>query len=458
MTFKTSPSVSSENASETEAHSQPEGLRDAGVGAVGNRRRQPKRGRVRWIVCGLLFLATTINYMDRQVIGILKPTLMDHLGWNEIDYSNVIFAFQAAYALGYAGGGWFMDRVGVRLGYTLAVLFWSLAAMAHALVRTVAGFSLVRVALGLSEGGNFPAAIKTVSEWFPKKERALATGLFNAGSNVAVMVAPLFVLWLTARYGWPAAFLVTGALGLLWTFAWLPFYRGPNDHPMLSQAEREYIQSDPPDPVVKLSWRQLLKYRQTWAFVVGMLLVSPVWWFYLFWVPGFLHQRFGLNLMELGAPLVIIYLMADVGSIGGGWLSGWLVKRGWSLNAGRKTALLVCAVAVVPVAAASSVTSPWTATLLIGLAAAAHQGFSANLYTLVSDTAPRFTVSSIVGIGGMAAGIGGMFNAKLVGYVLQWTGNYLPLFVIASLTYLIAVGLIHWINPRLEPMRLGSQP
>ena len=413
-------------------------------------------GHWRWRICALLFLATTVNYMDRQVIGILKPTLMSELGWGEIDYSNIVFAFQAAYAVGYAGGGWFMDRVGVRVGYAAAVFFWSLAAMAHAWVRTVSGFSLVRVALGLAEGGNFPAAIKTVSEWFPKKERALATGIFNAGSNVAVMISPLLVLWLTTHFGWPSAFLVTGALGLFWLFLWLPLYRAPKEHPRISAAERDHIQSDPPDPVVKVPWRELLKHRQTWAFVTGMMLVSPVWWFYLFWVPGFLNRQHGLELMQLGPPLIVIYLLADVGSIGGGWFSGWLIKRGWTLNAARKTALLVCAVAVLPVAGASVVGDPWTATLLIGLAAAAHQGFSANLYTLVSDTAPRFTVSSIVGIGGLAAGIGGMFNAKLTGYVLEWTGNYLPLFLLASQAYLVALGLIHWINPRLEPMRFEA--
>ena len=414
-------------------------------------------GHFRWVICALLFAATTVNYMDRQIIGILKPTLMKDLGWSEIDYSNIIFAFQATYALGYAGGGWLMDRVGLRLGYTLAVFCWSLAALGHAFVRTVSGFCLMRAMLGLSEGGNFPAAVKAVSEWFPKRERALATGIFNAGSNVAVMTTPFLVLWLTARFCWPTAFWVTGALGLLWVFAWLPLYRSPEQHPRLSPAERAHIQSDPPDPVTNLSWGDLLKYRQTWAFVLGMLIVSPVWWFYLFWVPGFLNKRFGLELLQLGLPLVVIYLLADLGSIGGGWLSGQLIKRGWSVNAGRKTALLVCALAVLPVAAASSVSDAWTATLLIGVAAAAHQGFSANLYTLVSDTAPRRVVSSIVGIGGLAAGIGGMFNAKLAGYVLEWTGSYLPLFIIASLAYVIALALLQWLNPRLEPMRLPAK-
>lgn len=441
-------------------------------------------GWSRWGICALLFFATTLNYIDRQIIGILKPVLGKELGWNEIDYSNVVFAFQIAYAIGYAGAGRLIDRMGVRLGYVLAVLFWSLAAMAHALTRfippeaklgdwvssasqttqhwlwlipmTVLGFGAARFALGLAEGGNFPAAIKTVSIWFPKKERALATGIFNAGSNVGALAAPLLVPWLTIAYGWPTAFLVTGALGFAWIAAWWLFYRSPESHPRISPGELAYIRSDPPDPVVKISWLSLLRYRQTWAFVVGMFLSSPIWWFYLFWLADFLSKRYGLSLSKLSLPLVVVYLVADVGSIGGGWLSSRLIKQGWTVNAARKTAMLACALCVVPVFAASSVSSLWVATLLVGLAASAHQGFSANLYTLVSDTAPRQVVSSIVGIGGMAGAIGGMLYAKFTGYVLEWTHAYWPLFLIASCAYLVNLLLIHLLNPRLEPMRLGS--
>lgn len=440
-------------------------------------------GWSRWGICALLFFATTLNYIDRQVIGILKPELAKELGWNEIDYSNIVFAFQIAYAIGYAGAGRLIDRLGVRLGYALAVLFWSLAAMAHALTRlippesklggwipwawqgapnwllvvpmTVLGFSAARFALGLAEGGNFPAAVKTVSEWFPKKERALATGIFNAGSNVGALVAPLLVPWLTVTFGWPMAFLVTGALGFAWLASWWRLYHDPEKHPRISPAELAYIRSDPPDPGVKIPWLSLLRYRQTWAFVVGMFLSAPIWWFYLYWIPDFLNKKHGLNLLQLGPPLVAIYLMTDVGSIGGGWLSSWLLKRGWSVNAARKTAMLVCALCVVPVFAASSVSNLWVATFLVGLAASAHQGFSANLYTLVSDTAPRQVVSSIVGIGGMAGAIGGMFIAKLAGYVLQWTGEYRLLFMIAAFAYLVNLLLIHLLNPRLEPMDIG---
>jgi ACS family hexuronate transporter-like MFS transporter len=443
-------------------------------------------GRSRWGICALVFLATTLNYIDRQVIGILKPELARQLGWNEIDYSNVVFAFQVAYAIGYVGAGRLIDRLGVRRGYALAVLFWSLAAMAHALVRfvpleatlgdwaaplarlgangllvipmTVVGFSAARFALGLAEGGNFPAAVKTVSIWFPKKERALATGLFNAGSNVGALVAPLLVPWLTIRFGWPMAFLLTGALGFAWLAPWWRLYRDPEEHPRLAPAELAYIRSDPPDPMVKILWLSLLRYRQTWAFVVGMFLSGPIWWFYLFWIPDFLNKRYELDLLHLGPPLVVIYLMTDVGSIGGGWLSSWLLKRGWSVNAARKTAMLACALCVVPVFAASRVSHLWVATLLVGLAASAHQGFSANLYTLVSDTAPRQVVSSIVGIGGMAAAIGGMFIAKLAGYILEWTGEYRLLFLIAASAYLVNLTIIHVLNPHLKPMEFKAAP
>jgi len=430
-------------------------------------------GWVRWGICALLFFATTLNYIDRQVIGILKPGLAKHFGWSEIDYSNIIFAFQIAYAIGYAGAGRLIDKMGVRLGYALAVLFWSLAAMAHALnwyipigarfwimamPATVLGFSAARFALGLSEGGNFPAAIKAVSEWFPRKERALSTGIFNAGSNVGALAAPIMVPWLTVKFGWPMAFIATGALGFAWLVAWHLFYRSPEKHPRLSPAELAYIRSDPPDPVVKVPWLSLLRYRQVWAFVVGMFLSSPIWWFYLYWIPDFLNKKHGLDLLHLGPPLVAIYLIADVGSVGGGWLSSWLIKRGWTVNAARKTTMLVCAICVVPVFSASTVSNLWAATLLIGLAAAAHQGFSANLYTLVSDTAPRHMVSSIVGVGGMAGAIGGMFIAKLAGYILEWTGDYRILFGIAAGAYLVNLFIIHLINPRLKPMEFAVSP
>lgn len=416
----------------------------------------PKTTYYRWGICALLFFATTINYMDRQIIGVLKPVLQEQFHWSEIDYSNIVFWFQTAYAAGYAGAGWIMDKVGVRIGFFGAVLVWSIAAMSHGLARSVAGFSFVRFGLGLAEGGNFPAAIKTVSEWFPKKERAFATGLFNAGSNVGALLTPLIVPWITIHYGWPTAFFITGSLGFIWIIFWFLFYRKPTTHPRLSAAELSHIQSDPPDPDTKIPWLQLLQYRQTWAFVVGMFFTSPIWWFYLYWIPDFLNKRHGLDLIHLGPPLVVIYLMTDVGSIGGGWLSSYLMQRGWSINTSRKTALLVCALCVVPIFMASKVDNLWMAVFLVGLAASAHQGFSANLYTLVSDTCPRHSVSSIVGIGGMAGAIGGMFISKLAGYVLEWTGSYHVLFAIASSAYLAALGIIHILLPKLEPMRFKT--
>ena len=415
-------------------------------------------GWYRWLVCALLFFATTINYIDRQVIGILKPTLQEELHWSEIDYSNIVFAFQLAYALGYLLAGRLMDAIGVRIGFCLAVVLWSLAAMAHALVRTVAGFSLVRALLGLAEGGNFPGAVKGVSEWFPRKERALATGIFNAGSNVGALLTPLIVPVITVTFGWPMAFLITGALGFLWLLVWVFVYHSPERHPHVSPAERAYIRSDPPDPIRRIGWVELLRYRPTWAFAVGMFCTSPIWWFYLYWVPDFFHKRHGLDLLQLGPPLVVIYLLTDVGSVGGGWLSSWLIHRGLSVNAGRKIAMLVCALCVVPIFLAPQVSDLWSAVLLIGLAASAHQGFSANLYTLVSDTMPRASVSSVVGLGGMAGSIGGMFIAKLTGYVLEWTGQYLILFVIASSAYLLALLIIQLLVPRLEPVTPSPAP
>jgi MFS transporter, ACS family, hexuronate transporter len=417
---------------------------------------RPRIGHFRWVICGLLFLATTINYIDRQVIGILKPTLSQELHWSETNYADIVFMFQLAYAAGYALGGRVMDLIGVRLGYAAAVVFWSLAAMAHSLMRTVAGFQAVRFALGLSEGGNFPAAIKCVSEWFPKSERALATGIFNAGSNVGALVTPLLVPWITVTFGWPTAFLLTGISGFAWLICWLLWYQPPDHHPKLSLAEKAYIQGDPPDPPIKIPWLLLVRHRQTWAFAIGMFLSGPIWWMYLFWVPDFLHKKHGLDLLQLGPPLVVIYLMTDVGSIGGGWLSSWLIQRGWSVNAGRKTAMLACALCVVPIFFASQASSLWLAVFLIGLAASAHQGFSANLYTLVSDTIPRKAVSSVVGIGGMAGAIGGMLIAKFMGYILESTGSYVIPFALPGLAYLTALLIIHLLLPRLETMRLPS--
>ncbi|MFL6214885.1 MAG: MFS transporter [Blastocatellia bacterium] len=411
-------------------------------------------GHYRWVICALLFFAATINYVDRQVIGILKPTLQSEIGWSEVEYSWIVFAFQTAYAIGLLVVGGLMDRVGTRKGFSFSVIVWSLAAMGHALVSTVMGFGVARFMLGLGESGNFPASIKTVAEWFPKKERALATGIFNAGTNVGVIVASLVVPPLTLAFGWRWAFIVTGAIGFAWLIFWLALYRRPDEHPKLSPAELSYIQSDPPDATTKIPWARLFPHRQTWAFAVGKFMADPIWWVYLFWLPDFLHKRHGLNLKDFGPPLVVIYLIADVGSIAGGWLSSTLIRRGWTINAARKTAMLVCALSVVPIIFASQVSNVWVAVLLIGLAAAAHQGWSANVYTIASDMFPRRAVGSVVGIGGMAGAVGGMLISLVVGRILEKTGSYMPVFIIAGSAYLIALGLIHLLAPRLEPARV----
>lgn len=414
------------------------------------------RTNVRWLICALLFFVTTINYIDRSVLSILKPTLEQKFGWNQIQYGWMVTAFQLMYALGYLLAGRLIDRIGVRLGFVLSVTLWSIAAMAHAAARSVLGFSVARAWLGLAEGGMFPAAIKTVTEWHPRQERALATGWFNAGSNIGAVACPLVVPALAIHWSWQAAFIVTGAIGFIWVAAWLWFYRSPDKHPWVSPAELAYIHQDPPQATGAIPWLVLLRHRQTWAFVVGMAASAPIWWFYIFWAPDFLNKRFHLSLTQSSLPLMIMFLGASVGSIGGGWLSSALLKRGWSVNASRKTALLLCALCVLPVGATPLVSSPWTAVILVGLAASAHAGFAANLYTLVSDTVPKAAVSSVVGIGGMAGSLGGMALAQLVSRILYHTNNnYLIPFAIASLIYLVALAIMHMLVPTLEPMDLS---
>jgi len=430
-------------------------------------------GGYRWWICGLLFLASTINYIDRQVLGILKPSLQAQLGWSEIDYGNIVFAFQFAYAIGLAVSGRIVDRIGTRAGFAAAIVLWSAAAMAHAgalwfgqdaaaalsllglsVGAPVAGFVLARFALGLGEAANFPAGIKAIAEWFPRRERALAAGLFNAGTNVGALTAPLVVPWLTLAFGWPSAFLATGAIGLLWVLLWWTSYLPPAVHPRLRPAERAYIASDLADPVVHLSWYSVLRYRQAWAFAAGKFITDPVWWVYLFWIPDFLHRNHGIDLSSMGPPLVAIFLAADAGSIAGGWLSSTLIGRGWSINAARKTAMLACALAVVPIVFAARATELWTAVALIALATAAHQGWSANLYTLTSDMFPGQAVASVVGFGGMMGAIGGMLISKVTAAILEATGSYALVFGLAPGAYLVALGCVQLLAPRLQPARL----
>ena len=415
-----------------------------------------KVSRYRWVVCGLVFFATTVNYIDRQVIGILAPTLQREIGWTEVEYGYIVTAFQAAYAIGLLLVGRLLDVLGTRIGYALALVVWSVAAMAHALARTPFGFGAARFALGLGESGNFPAAIKTMAEWFPRRERALATGIFNAGTNVGAVIAPLAVPWIAVTYGWRWAFILTGAVGLLWLLFWLPMYDHPDRHPRVTPAELALIRSDPEDPAQRIPWLRLLPHRQTWAFAIGKFMTDPIWWFYLYWIPKFLHDKHGLSLLKLGPPLVAIYLIADIGSIGGGWLSSTMLRRGVSVNRARKLAMLVCAVCVTPIVFASSVTSMWVAVALVGLAAAAHQGWSANMFTLASDLFPRSAVASVVGLGGMAGAIGGMLIATATGWVLELTGSYRLLFTVAGSAYLVALLVVHVLAPRLEPAPLAD--
>lgn len=413
-------------------------------------------GRFRWVICALLFFGVTKNYMDRQVLGVLKGTLQHDLGWNDIDYGNLVFAFQAAYAVGMIFVGRLIDRLGTRVGYAVAMVFWSLASMGHAVANSLAGFMVARCALGFGEAGVFPASIKCVAEWFPKKERALATGIFNAGTNVGAMVTPLLVPWIVVHWGWRWAFICTGALGVAWLILWLLLYRKPREHPLCTESEREYIDSDEEISYGKIQWAQLLPHRQTWAFAAGKFMVDPIWWFYLFWIPDYLQREHGLHLTQIGLPILVIYAISDAGSVAGGWLSSILIRRGFSVNAARKSAMFVCALSVLPIAIVYRISGLWPATLLIGLAAAGHQGFSANLFTLASDLFPSRAVGSVVGIGGMAGAIGGMLIAEIVGHVLQWTGSYGVPFFIAASAYLIALMFIHILSPALTPAPIGA--
>jgi len=419
-----------------------------------------RTGYVRWVVCALIFFATTVNYIDRQILGILAPTLQKEIGWNEIQYGNIVTAFYAAYALGLLLVGRILDRIGTKIGYAAALIWWSLAAMATALARTPFGFGVARFALGFGEAGNFPAAIKTVAEWFPKRERALATGIFNSGSNVGAIIAPAVVPWIALSLGWQWAFILTGAIGFTWLVLWIWLYQPLERHPRVTAAERDYIRSDPAEAMTPVSWLRLARVRQTWAFAVGKFLTDPIWWFYLFWVPKFLNEKHGLTLGQLGAPLITIYLVADVGSIGGGWLSSALIKRGWSVNSARKLALLVCAILVVPAVFASKVPGLWFTVAIAGTALAAHQGFSANLYTLVSDMFPKKAVGSVAGLGGMFGYIGFSLFSALTGLILQrWTNkNYLPVFIMCGSAYLVAFGLIQLLAPRLERANVDDDP
>lgn len=430
-------------------------------------------GRYRWTICGLIFFATTINYLDRVVISLLKSDLEKEFNWTETDYSNLVVVFQAAYALGMLGIGSIIDRIGTKMGYALSLTFWSIVGVATAFAKTTFGFGLARAALGLSEAGNFPAAIKTVAEWFPRKERAFATGIFNSGTNVGAIVAPLSVPYIAENWGWQWAFILTGATGFIWLVLWLAIYEKPATHKSVTPEELAYINSDVDERTeeaaaagtAKVSWFKLLTYRQTWAFFFGKLLTDPIWWFYLFWLPAFLKAQYGLDGKAVSMPVAVVYIIASVGSVFGGWLPLNLIKKGFPVFRARKTSMFIYALCALPVVFAQYLGSMnmWLAVLIIGFAASAHQAWSANIFTTVSDMFPRRAVASVTGIGGMAGAFGGIAIAKLAGRLFDYykglghieTGYYI-MFIICGLAYLTAWSVMHFLVPRFKTINLSG--
>lgn len=409
----------------------------------------------RWRIMVLLFFATTINYIDRQVIGLLKPYIAEDLGWSESDYGYIVAAFQAAYAIGLLLTGRMLDRIGTRLGYTIAIFVWSLVGMAHAAARSAFSFGVARFFLGLGQSANFPAAVKSVAEWFPKKERALATGLFNSGSNIGAITAPIIVAAITLAYGWQWAFIITGALGFVWILFWLISYRLPENHPKLSREEFEHIHCDQEDvPVKPMKWKDLFTYRETIAICLTRFVTDWVWWFYLFWTPDFLNNRFGVDIKLMVLPLIIIYSISGAGGIAGGWLSSFFIKRGKSIDYARKTTIFICAFLVIPVVFASMIPSIWVVTGIIALAAAGHAAFASNIFTVVSDIFPRKAVATVVGMSGFAGAIGGTLAASFVGLLLQFTGSYLLVFLIAGSMYFLAWGFLKLMIPVIQPRKV----
>jgi len=411
---------------------------------------KPPVGKVRWIICGLLFLACVISYVDRMVLSVLKPTLSREYGWSETGYGDVVFWFQAAYGIGFLFFGRLIDKVGAKVGYVLAMTVWTAAHMAHALVTSTVGFAMVRLPLALGESGTYPAGLAAIAEWFPKRERALTIGIFNAGANVGAVVTPLIVPAITLALNWQSAFLITGLFNIAWIAAWVLLYRRPRQHPRLSEAELAYIEAEPFVDQGRAPYRKVLSTRQAWAYMAGRFLIDPVWWTFLYWLPDFFAKRYGVDLKGIGAPLIAIYLLADVGSIFGGWLSSRMLALGISANRSRKTAMFVCALMVVPVMFAQSAPSVWIAVVLLGMACAGHQGFSSNHFALPADAFPRFAQGTVVGLGGFAGALGGMLMAKYAGYILQTFGSYTPIFIVAGSAYLVALLVVHLINPRYE--------
>lgn len=427
-------------------------------------------GKYRWVICSLVFFATTINYLDRSVISLLKSTLEKDFNWTEIDYSDIVVAFQLSYAIGLLLAGRFVDWVGTKIGYALALILWSISAIAHALVGNIVGFIAARSALGLSEAGNFPSAIKVISEWFPQKERALATGIFNSGTGIGAIIAPLTVPFIAERLNWRWAFIITGAIGFIWLFFWLKTYQVPSRHKKLSKEEYDYINSDDEvlpekkeDSKDRISWIRMIRFKQTWAFVLGKFLTDPVWWFYLFWLPAFLKAQYGLQGTAAALPVALVYIMSTIGSVFGGWLPLYFIKKGWPVYRSRKTSMFIYAACAVPVVFAQYLGSfnMWFAVIIIGFATAAHQAWSANIFTTVSDMFPKRTVASVTGLGGMAGAFGGMLIARFAGVLFDHykligkikTGYYI-LFIICGCAYLLAWLIMHFLVPKMKRAEL----
>ncbi len=407
----------------------------------------------RWKICALLFFATTINYIDRQVLGLLAPYLQKEIGWTEAEYGYIITAFHTAYAIGLLITGKWIDKFGVKLGLSVAMAIWSLAGMAHSLATNALSFAIARFGLAFGESANFPASIKTIAEWFPKKERAFATGIFNSGSNVGAIIAPVIVPLIALKYGWQWAFIITGSLGFLWLIFWIPVYRSPEKHPGVTALELDHIKSDLAEPVQHIPWKNILPYRQTIGICLSRFITDPVWWFFLYWLPKFLSSKFGLDISGIGIPLIIIYTASSFGSIGGGWLSSHFIKRGKSIDYARKTTVLIVGLMVLPIFFASFTSHLWVSIVLISLATSAHQGWGANIFTIVSDIFSKNTVGSVIGLSGFCGAVGGMLFAPAVGLILQATGNYYIVFAIASLAYISAWLILKIFIPRIEPLK-----
>jgi MFS transporter, ACS family, hexuronate transporter len=418
---------------------------------------RPEHSHFRWTVCALLFFATTISYVDRQVLSMLAKTLEVQIGWTAMEYGRITTAFSLAYGIGLLGAGRLLDKFGTRIGFAIAVGLWSAAAMMHAAAATALTFGVARVLLGFGEAANFPACIKTVAEWFPKRQRGLATGIFNSGANIGAVVTILAVPWMAEKLGWQSAFLGTGSLGFIWLAAWLFFYRKPEIHPKLSVEELTMIRSDPEERIEEVPWAVVFPKKETWAFAFGKFLSDPVWTFFLFWLPKYLQDTYHLTLMEIRIPTLIVYNASTIGSVYGGWLSGALINRGWTINASRKTAMLICALCVLPVLYVPFAANMWTVVAIISLAMAAHQGWSANLFTTTSDMFPRVAVGSVVGIGGSLGQVGNALMLYFAGWVVTVRGDkggYFLLFMLCGSLYLVALGLLHVLSPRLAQAKL----